>query len=171
MQSQVRTAAFALCFALAGCGYHTIGRSSLLPKEIRTIAVPTFTNATARTRISDALSRDVARELITRSRYRIVADPADADAVLTGGVLSYSSFPTILAGGRAAGVQVIVTVQARLTRRDTNQVLSDQPNIEARERYEVSVDQVAYFDESAPAIDRLSRDVARSVVSAILENF
>ena len=69
------------------------------------------------------------------------------------------------------GVQVIVNVQARLTRRDTGAVLSDQPSIEARERYEVSIDQVAYFDESAAAIDRLSRDVARSVVSAILENF
>jgi outer membrane lipopolysaccharide assembly protein LptE/RlpB len=161
-----------LCaLAATSCGYRVSGRGTLLPKEVRTIAVPTFSNATARSRISDSLSRDVARELITRARYRIVADPNEADAILTGGVLSYSSYPTILDGGRAAGVQVIVNVQAKLTRRDTGAVLSDQPSIEARERYEVSIDQVAYFDESASAIDRLSRDVARSVVSAILEGF
>ena len=95
----------------------------------------------------------------------------DADAVLTGSINNYSSYPTIIDGGRAAGVQVIVTVQARLTNHATGQILFDRPSIESRERYEVSIDQVAYFDESAAAIDRVSRDVARSLVSAVLNNF
>ena len=40
-----------------------------------------------------------------------------------------------------------------------------------RERYEISIDPRAYFDESEAAMLRVSRDAARSVVSAILENF
>jgi outer membrane lipopolysaccharide assembly protein LptE/RlpB len=153
------------------CGYHVAGKGTLLPKEIHTIAVPAFNNATARSRLSDDLPRDIAREFLARTRYRVVADPNDADAIFTGAILNYSSYPTIIDGGRAAGVQVIVTVQARLTGRATGQVLFDRPSLESRERYEVSIDQVAYFDESTAAIDRVSRDVARSLVSAVLENF
>jgi hypothetical protein len=43
--------------------------------------------------------------------------------------------------------------------------------VEFRERYEISVNPQQYFDESQAALQRLSRDVARTVVSAILENF
>ena len=43
--------------------------------------------------------------------------------------------------------------------------------MEVKERYEISIDPKAYFDESAPALQRLSRDVSRSVVSAVLEKF
>ena len=43
--------------------------------------------------------------------------------------------------------------------------------MEFRNRYEIGSDQVNYFDESEPALERLSRDVARTVVSAILEAF
>jgi outer membrane lipopolysaccharide assembly protein LptE/RlpB len=162
-----------LCaLALAtGCGYHVSGHGASLPKTVHTIAVPSFENLTARTRLADTLPRDVAREFISRTRYRIVADPNDADAILTGAIVGYSSYPTILVGNRAAGVQVIVTVNARLTNRATGQVIYDRPQIEARERYEISIDQAAYFDESTAAMDRVSRDVARSLVSAILENF
>jgi hypothetical protein len=35
----------------------------------------------------------------------------------------------------------------------------------------VALDPQQYFDESSTAMQRLSKDVARSVVSAILENF
>jgi outer membrane lipopolysaccharide assembly protein LptE/RlpB len=156
--------------ALAGCGYHVSGHSDLLPKEIHTIAIPSFSNLTARNRLADDLPRDVAREFIARTRYRIVADPADADAIFSGTIVNYSSYPTIIASGRAAGVQVLVTVRARLTDR-AGKVLFDRPNLEMHERYELSTDQVAYFDESAAAIDRVSRDAARTMVSAILENF
>jgi TolB-like protein len=147
------------------------GHGDLLPKQLHTIAVPSFGNNTSRARMSDSLSRDVVRELISRTRYRVVADPEDADAILTGTVVGYNSYPTILQGARAAGVQVNVIIQARLTERTTGKVLFDRPAFEARERYEISIDQAAYFDESNGALDRISRDVARSLISAILENF
>ena len=50
-------------------------------------------------------------------------------------------------------------------------VLFNRPNLEFRDRYEISVDPKQYLDESQAALSRLSRDVARTVVSAILENF
>jgi hypothetical protein len=62
-------------------------------------------------------------------------------------------------------------LQVSLRNRATNTLLFNRPNMEFRQNYEISVDSKAYFDESDVAMERLSRDVARSVVSAILENF
>ena len=53
-------------------------------------------------------------------------------------------------------MQVIVTVQAKLAMRESGQVLFERPSMEARERYEISIDQAAYFDESNAALDRVS---------------
>ena len=43
--------------------------------------------------------------------------------------------------------------------------------MEFRQRYEISVDQRAYFDESDVAMQRLTADVARALVSSMLEAF
>ena len=58
-----------------------------------------------------------------------------------------------------------------LEERATGKILFTRPSMEVKERYEISVDPKVYFDESGPALQRISRDVARSVVSAVLENF
>jgi len=160
-------------FLGAGCGYHVGGHADLLPLGIHTIAVPPFTNNTTRYKLTEQLPEAITQEFITRTRYRIVADPKDADAVLTGTVVSYTYYPTTLdpATGRASAVQVSVALDVTLRDRGTGAVLFSRQGMDFRNRYEVSVDQSAYFDESDAAMFRLSRDAARSVVSAILEGF
>jgi hypothetical protein len=115
----------------------------------------------------------VGREFISRTRYRIVAEPDNADAVLTGSIVNFFAYPTTFdpQTGRAAGVQVIVLLALTLRDRATNAVLFDRPSMVFRQTYEISVNPAAYFDESDIAMDRMSRDVARTVVSAVLENF
>jgi hypothetical protein len=161
-----------LVFTLS-CGYRVAGRADLLPAKIKTIAVPPFANVTTRYRVSDRLAAAVTREFISRTRYRIVADPNAADAVLTGSVVNFMAYPTIFdpLTGRASGVQVSLYMQLFLRDRATGATLFQNPNWEFRERYEISVDQRSYFEESDVAMDRLSRDAARSLVSAVLENF
>lgn len=155
-----------------GCGYHVAGKADLLPKSLKTIAIPAFANATTRTRLSDRLPAAIAREFNSRTRYRIVADPREADAVLTGTVVSYVAYPTTFdpSTNRASGVQVYVVLSVTL-RDSKGTVLFERPRLDVRERYEIAVDQRAYLDESDAAAARLNRDVARMLVSAILENF
>ncbi len=159
-------------FVLGGCGYHAGGRADLLPKNVRTIAIPAFGNLTTRYKLADRLPAALTREFLSRSRYDVVADPRDADATLTGAIIAYYAAPTVFdqATGRAAGMQLTVVMQMKLTDRG-GAVLFDRPSLEARQRYEISTDQIAYFEENSAALDRLSRDVARTVVSAILEGF
>jgi hypothetical protein len=169
----VRLAAACLAaLACAGCGYHVAGHADLLPKNIKTIAVPAFGNVTIRYKLADRLAAEITREFIERTRYGVVADPAKADAVLSGAVVNAVSFPTTFdpVTSRASGVQVIVNLQILLVEK-SGKVLFNRPGMEIRERYEISVDPKAYLDESGPAAERVARDVARSVVSAVLENF
>lgn len=167
----VALVAFAL--AAAGCGYHVTGHADVMPKTMKIIAVPPLHNTTPQPKLATLLTADITREFISRTHYTIVSDPALADAVLTGTVTNYANFPTILdpVSGRATGVELIVTMQLTLTDRHTNKVLFSRVGAEFRERYEVALDPQQYFDESGTAIIRVSRDVAQSVVSAVLESF
>jgi outer membrane lipopolysaccharide assembly protein LptE/RlpB len=159
-------------FLLAGCGYHVAGTSNLLPTEIHTIAIIPWRNVSIQYKLSDYLSEAVSREMITRTHYKIVADPAAADAVLSGAIANMFSSASVSdpVSGRSTGAQMTVQIQIKLTDK-SGKVLFERPNVEFRERYEISVDPKQYFDESQAALQRLSGDVARTIVSSILENF
>ena len=115
----------------------------------------------------------LAREFIARTRYQVIADPNEADMILTGAVATVFAYPTTFdpLTGRAAGAQVQVVLQVTLRERVTGKILYSQPALDYRERYEISTDPQAYFDESSPAFERMSHAVARNVVSSILEMF
>lgn len=159
--------------SLSACGYHVAGKTSSLPPSVHTIAVVAFGNVSTQYKSADAITKAVTRELIERTHYRITADPATADAILTGNVSNFFSGVTTFdpVTNRASGVQTTVQMQVSLRERTTGKILFTRPNFEWHERYEISVDPKQYFDESSVAMDRLARDVARSLVSAVLENF
>ena len=165
--------AFTAALLAPGCGYHIAGQGALMPKNIKTIAVPAFGNITVRYQLARLLPADIAREFLSRTHYAIVADPNEADAVLEGVVTNFAFYPTVTdpATGRATAAQVVVTLRLTLTDRATKKVLFSRLGAEFRQQYEISVDPAAYFDETGTAMQRVSRDVARSVVSAILEGF
>jgi hypothetical protein len=165
--------ALALALALSGCGYHINNSAQAIPKTVHTIAIPAFANGTSRPKLARLLPQDITREFHTRTKYNIVADPNQADAVLKGTLASMQAFPIISDpnGGRATGVEVVVTLQITLTERATGKALFTKPALEFRQRYEIGGDPQTYFDESGTAIERVAQDAARSVVSAILEAF
>lgn len=158
---------------LTSCGYHIAGKGDLVPKTVHTIAIPAFSNITTRYKLTDHLPEAISREFITRTHYQIVNDPNQADAVLRGSIINYIAQPTIIdqATGRASGLQIYVTLQISLTERATGKVIYSRPSFEAHQRYELSINADSFFEESDAALDRLARDVARDLVSSILENF
>jgi len=158
---------------LSSCGYHVAGKADLVPKTVHTIAIPAFSNITTRYKLTDHLPEAISREFIARTHYQIVNDQNQADAVLRGSIINYVAYPTIInqQTGRASGLQVNVTLQISLTERATGKVIYSRPSFEAHQRYELSLNANTYFEESDAALDRLARDVARDLVSSILENF
>jgi hypothetical protein len=164
--------AFCLLFFVA-CGYHVAGRGALLPPDVKTIAVPAFKNQSPTFRIEQQLTSAVTRELLERTRFRVTPNPNGADAVLKGtvkdvraGAITYD-----LTTGRATSMQVQVIAEVRLEDLHSHKVLFSNLNYVFREEYQVSQSPSTVFEEDRPALDRLSRDVARTLVTDILENF
>jgi len=162
-----------LCAFASGCGYHTSGHAVTLPENVQTIAIPPFANQTQTFKIEQMLTAAVSQEMITRTHYHILNTPGGtADATLKGTVLSTSTTPLTYdtTTGRASSVLVIVSMSVSLTERD-GKVLYQNPSYFFREQYQVSSENPSFFEEDTPALERLSREFARTLVSNILEGF
>ncbi len=161
----------AVVLGSVGCGYKMGGKGETLPTTLHTIAIPAFHNVTTKYKLTGMLPQEIGREFTARTRYKIVSDPSDADAILEGSINRYYTSPTVYdpATSRSSGVQVIVWLTIRLKERTTGKELFKRVNFDVKERYEITGDQQTYLDESDAALGRLSRAVARQTVSSILE--
>jgi outer membrane lipopolysaccharide assembly protein LptE/RlpB len=156
-----------------GCGYHTAGHASTVPQDVRTIAIPAFVNQTHTYKIEQMLTAAVVREMVTRTNYHVMNQAGDdADATLHGTVLSTYTTPLTYDSttGRAASVLVVISMNVSLQDKQ-GKVLYQNPSYLFREQYEVSRDPNNFFEEDTPALQRLSRDFAQTLVSNILEGF
>ena len=164
----------ALALASAGCGYHTTGNAaSELPRSVKTIAIPGFVSRSPTFRIEQQLTDAVVREFNARTQYHVILkDKADADVSLKATVLMANSSPLAYDSqtGRAASALVNVVVQVSLTDRK-GKILFQNPNYVFHDQYELSRDLSSFFQEDSPAVDRLSRDFARTLVANILEAY
>jgi outer membrane lipopolysaccharide assembly protein LptE/RlpB len=162
-----------LCLFSAACGYHTAGHAVTIPQNVRTIAVPGFVNQTETYKIEQMLTASVVREMVTRTHYHIVNQASDtADATLHGTVISTYTSPLTYDSqtGRAASVLVVVGMKVSLTDKQ-GKILYENPSYVFREQYQVSRELSSFFEEDSPALQRLSNEFARTLVSNILEGF
>jgi outer membrane lipopolysaccharide assembly protein LptE/RlpB len=163
---------FSAVFSTA-CGYHTAGHAVTLPANVQTIAIPAFVNRTQTYKIEQRLTAAVVQEMVTRTHYHILNEPSDsADATLRGTVISTSTSPLTYDSqtGRASSALVVVTAKVTLTDRQ-GKVLYENPSYLFREEYQVSRELSSFFEEDSPALERLSREFARTLVSNVLEGF
>jgi outer membrane lipopolysaccharide assembly protein LptE/RlpB len=155
------------------CGYHTAGHAAAIPQDVRTIAIPAFVNQTHTYKIEQMLTAAVVREMVTRTNYHVISRAGDdADATLRGTVLSTYTTPLTYDSttGRAASVLVVISMSVSLQDKQ-GKVIYQNPSYLFREQYEVSRDPSSFFEEDTPALQRLSRDFAQTLVSNILEGF
>jgi len=166
-----------LCLLLSAiclsCGYKVAGRGERLPPDIKTIAVPMFVNQSPTFRIEEKLAAAVSREFLERTKFQITPNPAGADAVLKGtvkevtrGVITFD-----LTTGRASSLQIQVVADVKLEDLHSKKLVYANPNFVFREEYQVSQTTSGLFEEDQAALDRLSHDVARTLVTELLENF
>ena len=111
--------------------------------------------------------------MVTRTHYHIVNQANDAaDATLHGTVTSTYTSPLTYDSqtGRAASVLVVVGMKVSLTDKQ-GKILYENPSYLFREQYQVSRELSSFFEEDSPALQRLSNEFARTLVSNILEGF
>ena len=158
---------------LAGCGYHTAGSATHIPANVRTLAVPVFATHAQAYHTEMAFTQAVVRELNTRTKYRVLTNTsADADAVLSGTVLTQTSMPLTYdsTSGETSSYLVTITVKVVLSARD-GRVLYQNDAFSFREQYQSTQDLGGSIREDPAAVNRLSRDFAQALVGDMLESF
>ncbi len=162
---------------LTVCGYtecyKPVGRGDGLPKHIRTLAVPPFQNPSLRFKVEQRFTAAVVDEALRRARsLRVTASAEDADAVMLGTIKNFSFRPVLLDDrGRARLFEVVITVALTVRDQTKNKILFDNQNLIFRGEYEISGDPQVFFSEEGPAVDRIARDFAKSMMTTILEGF
>jgi len=170
----VRTVAVTLLlFAASGftdC-YKPVTNSGL-PKHIKNVAVPAFQfEARAlRYRVATRFAEAVGKEVIKRgSGLKVQGTTTGADAVIEGTIRDFSFTGVLLdRDGRARVYEVTIIAAVTIKDLKENKVLYDNQNLTFRDSFEFSSDPRTFFNEEDPAVDRMARVFAESVVSTIV---
>jgi len=166
--------------AASGCGYSLAGRGSFLPASIRRVAVPQIENRTNVTQIEQVVPEKIRNELIGRGKYEVVTDRTGADAVLSGTITSIFLQPAALSNNQLTSRYLFtLTMSVQFTDARTNEAIWSNDTLTFREEYDQStssngapvLEGSAFVDQERGSFDRISTDLARTVVTAILEAF
>jgi outer membrane lipopolysaccharide assembly protein LptE/RlpB len=170
----------ALSHVLSGCGYALAGRGSFLPSDIRIMGIPLLENRTPVPRIDQIFTEKIRTEFIERGggKYEIRPTQSGAHAVLSGAITSITYNAVGLTEQQQASRYLFtVTMRVQLTDSRDGQVLWSNESLTFREEYDLrtrsngQLDGAVLLEQEGPAMDRLGSDLARSVVTAILEAF
>ena len=173
MRSFVFLPIAAALLGLSGCGYHTLGTTTHLPPDVRTLAVPEFATQTEAYRSETVLTQAVIREFATRTRLRVTPDVnGDPDAVLHGTILKEVITPLTYNSTTQQSSSYLITmvISVTLTGRD-GKVLYENKNYVYRQQYQSTTNLSSFFEEDPAAVERLSREFARQLVADVLEGF
>lgn len=141
-----------------------------LPSRIHTVAVPAFQNNALRFKIESRFTGAVINELVHRGRgLEVQRDREGADAVIEG-LIKRFTYSGVLLDDRGRARIFEVTIEAAVTVRDQtqNRVLYDNQNFIFRGEYEFADDPRNFFNEEDPAVQRMARSFAESIVSTLI---
>jgi len=169
----ITSALLLVSVSAAGCGYHVVGHDSTLPEGWKTIAIPALKNNTTQYRIEQTFTEAIVHEFISRTKYRVVQNEAEADGVLHGEVLSIETTPLLFDATTGEVTTMLVTVRVKVDLVDskTKAPVYQNKDMMFRQQYQISSNVQSFFQEESPALKRMAHDLAAQIVSNVLENF
>jgi hypothetical protein len=168
---------FAAGVAASSCGYALAGRGSFLPAYIKTLGIPMFGNATPYQTVDQVFTQKVRLEFQSSRRYTVVPSEDGVDGIVRGEIESISLQPVSLnAQQLASRSRVTVVLKVKFEDVKAGKTLWENPALSFSDEYEmanpsIGQDVSAFIGNDRVAMDRLSTDFAKSVVSSILEAF
>jgi hypothetical protein len=170
--------ALMLAVVSSGCGYSLAGRGSFLPDYIRVVGIPQLVNQSTFFQVEQILTEKIRTEFIGRGRYTVLPDADGADAVVTGAVTAITVSPVGFTEQQLASRYLFtLTMRIEFTDARTTNVLWSNQALTFREEYElttrsnVALQGETFLSQERNSFDRIADDVARTVVTAIVEAF
>jgi Lipopolysaccharide-assembly len=163
--------ALSLSMVIGVCGYKRAGQGKGLSASIKTIAIPVFQNSSLKYRVEQRFTQAVIDEILKRARaLRVVSNQENADAVLNGDIRNFRASGSILDDrGRTRVWDVRITVSVVVRDLKTHTIIFENPRMSFEGEYELSDDPQSFFNEENPAVDRIAKDFAQTIVSTIME--
>ena len=172
------------CVAGAGaalapaCGYSLAGRGSFLPAYMRTIGIPMFGNTTPYQTVELVFTEKVRVEFQSRGQYVVTPLDTGVDGIVRGTINSIGAAPVGFTDARLASrYRFTIVVAVKFEDVKQQKTLWENPAVTFSDEYELATnavttgDATAFLGQERAAVDRMSTDFARTVVSAILEAF
>ncbi|MEZ5290456.1 MAG: LPS assembly lipoprotein LptE [Vicinamibacterales bacterium] len=165
-----------------GCGYALAGRGNTIPDYIQSVGVPMFGNQTPYSPMEQIFTEKVRVEFQSRGRYQVLPADTGVDAVVRGTIVNIGAAPAgFNPSQQASRYRFTVVVSVSFSDVKQQRVIWENPSLSFSDEYELasagsaglaaSAGAGAFIDQERAAVDRLSTDFARSVVSAIFEAF
>lgn len=146
--------------------------NSGLPKHIKTVAVPAFQFEAKglRYKVESRFTEAVIREVIRRGNgLKVQGNIEGADAVIEGNIRDFGFSGVLLdRDGRARVYEINIVCGVTIRDIKEKKVIYDNQNFTFRDSFEFSEDPRSFFNEEDPAVDRIARAFAESVVSAFV---
>jgi hypothetical protein len=170
--------ALVLALSGAGCGYALAGRGAFLPTDIQVVGIPPLVNRTTFFDVEQILTEKTRNEFIGRGKYRVVPEAAGADAVLNAEITSITLSPVGFTNVQLASrYRFVLTMKVDFVDVRaggslwTNDALSFSGEYDLTAQRGGTIESTSFVDQQRGSFDRIASDVARTVVTAILEAF
>ncbi len=159
------------CLLLSSCGYHMRGKETNLPPEVHSVAIPIFGNRTIETGIESVMTEGLVEKFVSSRRLPVTTQSL-ADALLTGTVTTFTTYPVAVTSSNQFSTEYRATVTIEFTFKDQKNgkvlfrdVMSDWRN------YPVVQDLNATEQFKRQAIRQISVLLAERVYELILGSF
>jgi hypothetical protein len=144
-----------------------------LPSYIKKIAVPAFQADPRglRYRVPSRFTDAVTKEIIHRGNgLQVQGAREGADAVIEGTIRDFGFSGVLLdRQGRARVYEVTIVTAVTVRDLHNDKILYDNQNLVFRDSFEFSSDPRSFFNEEDPAVERMARAFAESIVSTIVD--
>ena len=162
----------------AGCGYALAGRGSFLPTDIRVVGIPPLVNHTTFFDVEQILTEKIRNEFIGRGKYRVVPEATGTDAVLNAEITSITLSPVAFTTTQLASrYQFVLTMKVDFVDARINKSLWANDALSFTGEYDLTsstgdaINASTFVDQQRSSFDRIATDLARTVVTAIVEAF
>jgi hypothetical protein len=154
-----------------GCGYHFHDRGTSSPPDVRSIAIPIFSNRTPQTGIESEVTRALVDKFISAKRLSVNRQDS-ADALLTGTVKSFFTTSVTVTGGTqvTTGYRATLIVEILFQRQSDGKIFLKE-ELSEWWNYSVVSDLALTEKNKKDAIRQISFLLAEKIHVLILENF
>ncbi len=160
-----------LTISVSGCGYRFAGQGQF-PKGVERIFIGVFENRTTKTGIEQIVTNQIVFEF-TRQREKSLASSEDqADAVLKGVIKRIRTDTLSRVGTEVANErEVIMTIDVRLEKQNSREVLWTAKGITDRQAFDVAESRLETDRNESIALARLSERMSERIFSRLTNDF